>query len=54
MHNNPLISILVCSYNNSESIINSVESLQLQTYENLEILYKSSTSGSKQYEYGLP
>jgi len=38
MHNNPLISILVCSYNNSESIINSVESLQLQTYENLEIL----------------
>ena len=38
MNKEALISVLVCSYNNSESIIDSIESLQIQTYKNLEIL----------------
>ena len=54
MNKKALISVLVCSYNNSESIIDSIESLQIQTYKNLEILLlddKSSDDTKEKINY---
>ncbi|GIR20146.1 hypothetical protein CM15mP35_04070 [bacterium] len=46
--------MLVCSYNNSESIIDSIESLQIQTYKNLEILCLTINQAMIQKKNKLP
>ena len=38
MNKNPLVSIIVSSHNNGESITKSIDSLLSQTYQNIEIL----------------
>lgn len=47
--NNPLVSIVVYTYNSSETIIDTLESIKIQTYPNIELIV--SDDGSKDDTY---
>lgn len=49
-HSNPLISIIMTSYNTEEYIEASINSLLLQTYKNLEIIIVDDYSTDKTFE----
>ena len=45
--NNPLVSILVVTYNSGDYIIDTLESIKLQTYENIELIISDDGSLDK-------
>lgn len=44
MDNNPLVSIVVCTYNSSKTIIETLESIKAQTYQNIEVVISDDDS----------
>jgi alpha-1,3-rhamnosyltransferase len=38
MDNNPLVSVVVCTYNSSKTIIETLESIKAQTYRDIEVV----------------
>lgn len=50
MTKTPLVSILISTYNNENSVVNAVRSIQNQTYNNLEIIVIDDGSTDKTYQ----
>lgn len=46
----PLVSVILCNYNSSETIENSIKSIIIQTYKNVELIIIDDCSDDKSYE----
>ena len=44
MSNNPLVSIVVVTYNSSEFVLETLESAKIQTYKNIELIVTDDCS----------
>ena len=46
----PLVSVILPSYNRFESLLKSIKSIQEQTYKNIEIIVINDGSNDKRYD----
>jgi alpha-1,3-rhamnosyltransferase len=50
LNSQPLVSIILVAYNSSEFIIETLESIKRQTYENIELIISDDASNDKTFE----